>query len=161
MSAFFCKKLAFKISVSKKVPLLKAIVWELCLRFFSFVFSFCKTKSYYYWKHNFCWLCLQNPASRLLQIGQKPKKWQWRQNSLTRRQHQFFLCCFVSLVKFSYWCKFHVSIVTGFEIMTISFIREWPEIWKSEIPWSEFFPISGDWAKSWIPNLVQMFVIEC
>ena len=27
--------------------------------------------------------------------------------------------CFVSLVKFSYWSKFHVNIITGSEIMTI------------------------------------------
>ena len=25
-----------------------------------------------------------------------------------------FLSCFVSLVKFSYWPKFHVNIITGF-----------------------------------------------
>ena len=34
----------------------------------------------------------------------------------------FFWCCFVSLVKFSYWCKFHV-IITGSAVITISFYK--------------------------------------
>ena len=33
----------------------------------------------------------------------------------------FFWRCFVSLVKFSYWSKFHVNIITGSGIMTIFF----------------------------------------
>ena len=32
-----------------------------------------------------------------------------------------FFCCFVFLVKFSFWSKFHVSIITGSGVMTISF----------------------------------------
>ena len=47
------------------------------------------------------------------------------------------------------------------ELWQISFIRDWPEIQKSEIPQSEFCPISGDWGKLWIPNLAWMFLIEC
>ena len=47
------------------------------------------------------------------------------------------------------------------ELWQFSFIRDWPEIRKSEIPPSEFFPISGDWDKLWIPNLARMFLIEC
>ena len=63
------------------------------------------------------------------------------------------------------------SLVTGPSFMSISslvlelwqfsFIRDWPEIRKSEIPPSEFCPISGDWDKFWIPNLARMFLIEC
>ena len=41
----------------------------------------------------------------------------------TWRQRQFFWRCFVSLVKFSYWSKFHVNIITGSEIMTIFFYK--------------------------------------
>ena len=58
------------------------------------------------------------------------------------------------------------SLVTGLRFMSISslvlelwqfsFIRDWPEIWKSEIPPSEFCPISGDWGELWIPNLARM-----
>ena len=63
------------------------------------------------------------------------------------------------------------SLVTGLSFMSIlslvlelwqfSFIRDWPEIRKSEIPPSEFCPISGDWGKLWIPNLARMSLIEC
>ena len=63
------------------------------------------------------------------------------------------------------------SLVTGPSFMSISslvlelwqfsFIRDWPEIRKSEIPPSEFCPISGDWGKLWIPNLARMSLIEC
>ena len=31
----------------------------------------------------------------------------------------FFQLCRISLVKSSYWCKFHVSIMTGSVVMTI------------------------------------------
>ena len=36
---------------------------------------------------------------------------------------QFFDMTFVSLVKFSYWSKFHVNIITGSGIMTIFFYK--------------------------------------
>ena len=47
------------------------------------------------------------------------------------------------------------------ELWQLSFVRDWPEIRKSEIPPSEFCPISGDWDKLWIPNLARMSLIEC
>ena len=47
------------------------------------------------------------------------------------------------------------------ELWQFSFIRDWPEIRKSEIPPSEFCPISGDWGELWIPNLAQMSLIKC
>ena len=63
------------------------------------------------------------------------------------------------------------SLVTGPSFMSISslvlelwqfsFIRHWPEIRKSEIPPSEFCPISGDWDELWVPKLAQMSLIEC
>ena len=63
------------------------------------------------------------------------------------------------------------SLVIGLSFMSISslvlelwqfsFIRDWPEIRKSEIPPSKFCPISGDWGELWIPNLAWMSLIEC
>ena len=63
------------------------------------------------------------------------------------------------------------SLVTGpgfmsisslvLELWQFSFLRDWPEIRKSEIPLSEFCPISGDWRKLWIPNLARISLIEC
>ena len=59
-------------------------------------------------------MCIRNLASGLLQIGQKSKKWQWRPNIPTWCHHYFFFWrCFVSLVKFSNWSKFHVNIKLG------------------------------------------------
>ena len=73
---------------------------------------------------------------------------------LTWRHHQIFLTLFIFLIKFSYWTKIHVNIITGSGVMII-FLRDWPEIRKSEIPPSEFFSISGDQGKLGIPNLAQ------
>ena len=72
-----------------------------------------------------------------------------------------FLTLFVSLVRFSYWSKFHVNIITGSGVMTIFFIRNWPEIRKAEIPTSEFCPISGDWGQWGIPNIARTSLIKC
>ena len=62
------------------------------------------------------------------------------------------------------------SLVTGPSFRSISslflkiwqsyFIRDWPEIRKSEIPLSGFFSISGDGGKLRIPNLARMSLIE-
>ena len=42
-----------------------------------------------------------------------------------------------------------------------SFIQDWPEIWKLEIPLSEVWPLSGDWGKLGIRNLSRVFLIKC
>ena len=46
------------------------------------------------------------------------------------------------------------------ELLQFSFIRDWPETWKSNIPSPEFQPISGDWDELVILNLVRMFLIK-
>ena len=74
---------------------------------------------------------------------------------------KFFWCCFVCLVKFRYWSKFHVNIITGSGVMTISFYK-----WLTRNPGigntlSEFCAISGDWGKLEIPNLAQTSLIKC
>ena len=69
----------------------------------------------------------------------------------------FFCCCFVFLVKFSYWSKFHVNIITGSvniitqyhhaSLMSISFYKELtrnPEIVNTH---HQVVPISRDWGK--------------
>ena len=63
-----------------------------------------------------------------------------------------------------------LSLVTGPSFMSISslvlelwqfpFTRDWPENRKSKIPPSAFCPISGDWGKLGIPNLVRMSLIK-
>ena len=39
------------------------------------------------------------------------------------RYRQLFWGCFVSLVKFSYWSKFHVNIISGSGVMTVFFYK--------------------------------------
>ena len=56
-------------------------------------------------------------------------------------------------------CLMSISLLV-LELWQFSFIRSWPEIWKMEIPPSEFCPISEDWGKLGIPNLAWMF-LEC
>ena len=128
---------------AKIVPLLKAIMRELCSRFFSSDFSFCKIKGYYLWKYKFDRLCVRNPASKLVQIGRKLEKWQCRHNFPKWSHRQIFWHCFVSLVKLSCLSKFHVNFITGSRVMTISFYKGLtrnPEIgntpvWVSPIIW--------------------------
>ena len=43
----------------------------------------------------------------------------------------FFCRCFVSLVKFSYWSKFHVNIITGSGVMTIFFYKGY-QVWVKD-----------------------------
>ena len=74
---------------------------------------------------------------------------------------KFFWRCFVSLVKFSYWSKFYVNIITGSRITTILFCKRLtrnPEIGNTP---NEFCPIFGDWGKLEIPNLSRMSLIKC
>ena len=47
------------------------------------------------------------------------------------------------------------------ELWQVSFIRDWPKTQKSEIPPSEFCPISADWDEVEIPNLAQTPLIKC
>ena len=75
-------------------------------------------------KYKFYRLCVRNPASELLQIGHKLEKLQRRHNFPTWCHRQpFFWRCFVFHVKYSYWCKFHVNILTGSGVMTIFFYK--------------------------------------
>ena len=75
----------------------------------------------------------------------------------TRLYPQFFdvvLCLLSSLVTAPILMSISSLVL---ELWQFSYIRDWPEIWKSEIPPSEFFPISGDWGKLGIPNSTRMF----
>ena len=62
------------------------------------------------------------------------------------------------------------SLVTGpsfisisslvLELWQITFMRDWPDIRKSEIPPSEFCSMSGNWGELGIPNLAWMSLIK-
>ena len=68
-----------------------------------------------------------------------------------------FWRCFVSLVNFSYWSKFHVNITTGFGVMIISCYKGLTK--NLEI--GEFSPISRDWGELGLPNLARTPLIKC
>ena len=61
------------------------------------------------------------------------------------------------------------SLVTGPNFKSISWlelrkfwlVKDWPEIWKSQIPQSEFCPVSWDCDKLEILNLVRISLIKC
>ena len=57
-------------------------------------------------------------------------------------------------------CFMSISWVV-LELIQFSFIRDWPEIQKSEIPPSEFCPISGDWMKLEISNMALISLMKC
>ena len=101
------------------MPLLKAIEWELCNKFLV-LFSIVVRKKVTVNDN----LSLTNYASRI-QLPDCSKLASNQKNNIdvTICQHEatanFFWHHFISLVKFSYWSKFHVSIITGSGVMTI------------------------------------------
>ena len=96
--------------LAKIILLLKAIEWELYLKFFSSVFRFCKIKGYYSWKCKFYRPCIRNPAYELLQIGDKLEK----NNVVT-------ICWCGVIVNFfwRYWPTFHLNIINSSGVMKI------------------------------------------
>ena len=79
-------------------------------------------------------------------------------NEITICWHDVIINFFV---KFSYWSKFHVNIITGSEVMTIFFYKGLtrnPETGNTPV-W--VFPISGDWGEYGIPNLARMSLVKC
>ena len=75
----------------------------------------------------FHWLCVRNPASRLLQIDRKFEKWQLLQFSDMTSSSIFLtlfcLSCQVCQWSWSSMSKFHVNIITGSGVMTIFFYK--------------------------------------
>ena len=129
--------------LAKIEPLLNAIVWELCQKFFSSFFSLSKIKCYYLWKCMYYRTCTWNPASGLLKTGHIGKITMTSQFA-DMTSLSIFWCCCVSLEKFSYWSKCHVNIIPGSRVST-TFVYKgltkneipvciFPNIWGLEIP---------------------------
>ena len=76
------------------------------------------------------------------------KKWQWHHSLVTGRHRQFFWCCRVSLVKFSYWSKFHVNIITDSRDMTIFFYKRLTR--NPEIENTFVWVFSSIWRLGWV-----------
>ena len=99
-----------------------------------------------------------NLASWLLQTGYKSEKQQCH-NLLYSHDAtlKFFWRCFISLVTFSYWSKFHVNIITGSRVSFYKGLTRNPKIRNTL---TEFCTISGDWHEVGIPNLAWMSLVE-
>ena len=105
---------------------------------------------------------MQLPDWSKLTINQKA--WQWCHDVPKRRHYQIFWSCFVSILNFSHWFKFHVNIISGFGVLTIFFHKRSTrnaEIKNATVWFSEFFLISKDWSELEISNWVQMSLIKC
>ena len=118
-------------------------------------------KGYCYWKHNFADSVsgIRPPdCSRLAKIRKKTMTSQFADMKSTSNFFDVVLFIMSSLVTGPSFMSMSSLVL---ELWQFSFIRDWPEIRKSEIPPSEFCPISGDWGKLWISNLAKLSLIEC
>ena len=91
-----------------------------------------------------------NPAYGLLQISLKLEKWQWSHNLLAWHHRQIFSRCFVSLVKFSYWSKFHVNIIAGSGVMTVFFYKRLTR--NPEIENTPVWVLPSIWRLGWVKD---------
>ena len=103
----------------KRIPSLKAELWELYRRFFSSAFIFYKIKDYCWWKCKCYRLC---SGIRLLDLSKLVINWKYN-NDVKICWYDvittFFWRGFISLIKFTYWSKFYVNIITGSGVITI------------------------------------------
>ena len=88
------------------------------------------------------------------------------------KNNDVIICRYDGIVNF-FWRSLFLfsSLVTGpsytlipslvMKLWQFSFIRDWPEICKSEIHPSEFCPISGYWNMLIIPSLARLSLIKC
>ena len=105
-----------------------------------------------------CQECGLRIAPNWWKIGKMTMMWQFSDMTLTSNFFDVVLFLLSGLVTGPSFMSISSLVL---ELWQFSFIRDWPEIRKSEIPPSEFCPISGDWGKLWIPNLTRMSLIEC
>ena len=98
----------------------------------------------------------------MLQIGHKPEKWQWRHNLPTWRHLHFFWSCLFLLSGLVTAPNFMSISSIALELQQFSFIRDWPEIRKSEIFALRFAQYLGSGVtKLGILNLKRMSLIKC
>ena len=78
------------------------------------------------------------------------EKWHWCNELLIWSYRQLFWFCRVSLVKFRYWSKFHVNIITGSKVMTIFVDKGFTK--NSEIGKNPVWVLSNIWRLGKIRN---------
>ena len=102
------------------------------------------------------YLLVPRPSLILLMSAFFPQKQCFRHEVIVQFFWRFFfLPCLVT--------GLHFMLISwlALELWQFSFIKDWPEIRKSEIHPSEFWPISRDWGKVGIPDLAWMSLVEC
>ena len=120
MSAFFCKK---SMIFGQNSTFTQRNSVRLVSQIFQFCFPFLEYERSLLMK-----ICFTDYASGI-QLPECSKLVENRKNGndVTISQHDvtinFLKCCFVFLVRFSYGSKFHVNIMTGSGVMTISFFK--------------------------------------
>ena len=124
-------------------------MWELCYRFISSAFSFCKIKGYCYWKYKFYRLWDRNPASGLFQISHKSKKLQWRHNLLTWSHVHFFLF-FLFLFSGLVTGPIFISILLGSGVITVLFYNRL--IRNPDIRNTLICVLTHIWRLGWVRN---------
>ena len=103
----------------------------------------------------------RNSASGLLQIGHKSKKMTMASQFADMTSSSNFLNFVLFLLSIIVTGSSFISISSlVLELWQFTFVRDWPEIRKLEIPPSEFCPISQDWGELGIPNLAPMTLIK-
>ena len=73
----------------------------------------------------------------------------------------YFWRCFVFLFILVTGPSFKWTTSLFLELLQFAFIRDWPEIWKSEILPSSFSPSSRDWGKLRLPILTRLSLMKC
>ena len=119
-------------------------MWELCLGFLIFFSVFIRWRVTINENISFTGY---TSKIRLQDCSKLAVNWK-NQNDVTITLHSiiisFFQDCFISLVKFSYWSKFNVNIITGSGVRTILFCKRltrnleikntlaciFPDIWR-------------------------------
>ena len=102
------------------------------------------------------------PKESGFRIAPKSRK---NDNGVTICQHDVKVKSFLTLFYF-----FLSGLITGpsftsislliLELWQFSFIRDWPEIRKSEIPLSEFCATYEDWSELGIPKLARISLMK-
>ena len=140
LAFFFWKKAGF---FGKNVAFIQCNSVGAVLGIFSSGFSCSNWKGYFQWKCKFYRLpvhCFK------LVINQKMAMMSKFAGNIGI--FKYFWRCFVSVVKFSYWFKFHVSIITGSAVMTIFFYKGLARILEIESTPTWVLPII--WRPEWV-----------
>ena len=92
--------------------------------------------------------------------GHKLQKWRRRPNFMIWHHRQFFWCRRFSLIKFSYWSKFHVNIMTSSGVIT-SFVYKELKSGNQKYPvvnFAQYLETGASWGcQMWHVSLIKSY----